>query len=91
MEKDLAVKSLKEWADKNFVMIKDRKWTDGAMFPAEGNSVGSLVGAINAKDEFYFDDNEFVQGDKTVFVVKPEISTTKELFDKLIETGVISL
>jgi len=89
IEKELVIKSLKEWADGDFVMIKNRTWTDGAYFPIEGNSVGSLVGSINGKDEFYFDDNEFVQGGKTIFVVKPEKSTTKDLFNKLIEIGVI--
>ena len=44
----------------------------------------------NGKDEFYFDDNEFVQGDKTIFVVLPGKSTTKDLFNKLVELKIIN-
>ncbi len=89
IEKEYAMGILKEWADLNFVMIENRAWTSGAYFPDDKNSVGTLVKAINRKHDFYFDDNEFVQDDKTIFVVRPEKSTTKDLFNKLIELGII--
>jgi hypothetical protein len=89
IEKEYAMNTLKTWADLNFVMIKNRTWTSGAYFPDDKNSVGSLVHAINGNYDFYFDDNEFVQDDKTIFVVKHEKSTTKDLFNKLIELGII--
>ena len=89
VSKESAITILREWANKNFVMIKNRKWADDAYFPNGKNSVGELVGEINGVREFYFDDNEFCKGDKTIFVVKPGISTTKDLFNKLVEIGVI--
>jgi DNA-binding cell septation regulator SpoVG len=53
--------------------------------------VGMLVKSVTGKDEFYFDDNEFVRGDKTIFVVVPEKSTTRDLFDKLVELDIIGV
>ena len=84
------METLKNWADQNSVMIRNRTWTDNSVFPDGKNTVGTLVNAINGKDEFYFDDNEFVQGDKTIFVVLPEKSTTKDLFNKLVELKIIN-
>jgi hypothetical protein len=38
---------------------------------------------------FYFDDNEFVEGDKTIFVVKPNKTTSKEFYDMLVKKGIL--
>ena len=89
IKKEYAAQVLKEWADKNFVMIKERSWQENAYFPDSSNTLGTLVGAINGKDDFYFDDNEFVRGDKTIFVVKPEITKTRDLYNELVKMGII--
>jgi hypothetical protein len=89
IEKDYAIETLKNWADQNFVMIKNRSWVENSYFPDGKNTVGTLVKAINGKHDFYFDDNEFVQDDKTIFVVRPEKSTTKDLYNRLVELNII--
>ena len=88
-KKEYAMETLRNWADQNSVMIQNRTWTGNSYFPDGKNTVGMLVKAVTGKDEFYFDDNEFVRGDKTIFVVVPEKSTTKDLFDKLVELDII--
>ena len=89
IEKDYAIETLKNWADQNFVMIENRSWVENSYFPDGKNTVGTLVSVINGKHDFYFDDNEFVQDDKTIFVVRPEKSTTKDLYNRLVELNII--
>jgi len=89
IEKDYAMETLKNWADQNLVMIRNRTWMDNSYFPDGENTLGTLVSVINGKHDFYFDDNEFVQDDKTIFVVRPERSTTKDLFNRLVELNLI--
>jgi hypothetical protein len=89
MEKKESLRILKDWADNNFIMVQDRSWTDRAYFPIPGKSVGSLVGIIAGRMDFYFDDNEFVDGDKTIIVVVPEKTTTGQFFQRLQELGLI--
>jgi hypothetical protein len=45
--------------------------------------------AAKRKNEYYFDDNEFVQGDKTIMEVKVGVTTSKMFYAKLIELGII--
>jgi len=90
IKKEYAMETLKNWADQNLVMIENRTWMGNSVFPDGKNTVGTLVNALTGKDEFYFDDNEFVRGDKTIFVVRPEKSTTKDLFNKLVELNIIN-
>lgn len=90
IKKKYAMETLKNWADQNFVMIENRTWMGNSVLPDGKNTVGTLVNAIIGKHEFYFDDNEFVQGDKTIFVVRPGKSTTKDLFNKLVELNIIN-
>ena len=89
IKKDYAMETLKKWADQNLVMIRNRSWVDNSYFPDDKNTLGTLVSVINGKHDFYFDDNEFVQDDKTIFVVRPERSTTKDLFNRLVELNII--
>ena len=90
IKKEYAMETLKNWADQNLVMIENRTWMGNSVFPDGKNTVGTLVNALTGKDEFYFDDNEFVRGDKTIFVVRPEKSTTKDLFNRLVELNIIN-
>lgn len=89
MDKQKALDILKDWADKDFAMIKNDRWADEAYFPMLGKSVGALVGIVAGRDDFYFDDNEFVDGSRTIIVVKPWETTTGQFFRRLQELGII--
>ena len=95
INKDKALMILKGWAEGNLVILKKDDngrgfWSEYGYFPDGKNSVGNLVGAVSGDNKtYYFDDNEFVAGDKTIIVVKPGKTTTKEFYDKLVDLGIV--
>jgi hypothetical protein len=94
ISKKYALATLKEWADDDIVMtVKMGRygvWSNNGLRPDGENTVGCLVkAAAKRKNEYYFDDNEFVQGDKTIMEVKVGITTSKMFYAKLIELGII--
>lgn len=87
MVRNKALEILKDWANEDFVMIQNRSWADRSYFPIPNHTVGTLVGTIVGRKDFYFDDNEFVDEDKTIIVVVPEKTTTGQFFRRLQELG----
>ncbi len=94
VSKKYALETLKEWADDNIVMVSKQGrygvWTYRGYEPDGENSVGTLVKAVaKRKEEYYFDDNEFVRGSKTIMVIEVGKTTSKMFYDKLVELGII--
>lgn len=89
MDKQTAFRILKSWATDDRVMIRDRSWVPGVYFPDFKNSIGHFVTLINGDAQFYFDDNEFVMWDKTIIVVQPDKTTTREFFNRLRQMQII--
>jgi hypothetical protein len=94
ISKKYALETLKKWADDDIVMVvkqgRHGVWTEDGLSPDGESLVGCLVkAAAKKKDEYYFDDNEFVKGDKTIMVVKVGVTTSKMFYAKLIELEII--
>jgi hypothetical protein len=69
---------------KDTILIKNRKWNIDT-----SKLVDLLKSAAKIKDDYYFDDNDFVKGDKTVMTVKSDSTSLGDLIDTLKNKGII--
>jgi hypothetical protein len=70
---------------KDTILIKNRKWNIDT-----SKLVDLLTAVAKTKDSYYFDDNDFVKGDKTVMTIKSDSTSLGDLIDALKNKGIIS-
>ena len=66
------------------LMIEDRKFNFNMI-----ELISIIRSAVIEKDSYYFDDNDFVKGDKTIISIKNNVTTIGEFIKELRNKGII--